>query len=122
MIKGTAIARQRGVALIPALLVLSIVASSAALLNLGLQVWIRQTENVQARAQADEISRAALTAAVALLEGYRYADATPEALADWSSHVPVPDVPGGSSEVTMASAEGLFNLNSLLRGGAPSVD
>lgn len=118
---------RRGVALIPALLILSIVASSAALLDLGQQIWIRQTENLRDRAQADELARAALSGAVAVLGAYRYESATPQALEMWSKQAPLVTIedqaPGStSSEVNIRSAEGLFNLNSLLVGGNASVE
>jgi general secretion pathway protein K len=51
---------QRGVVLITAVLIVAIIAGVAASLGLGQQVWLRQTENLIERAQADSLRRSAL--------------------------------------------------------------
>ena len=51
---------QRGLALITAMLVVAIVATIAAYLSLGQQVWLRQVQNLFDRNQADSMRHAAL--------------------------------------------------------------
>src|SRR4030067_2359128 len=58
---------QQGLALITAVLVVAIVATVATTLALGEQVWFRQAQNMNNRAQAESLSPGALNYAGILL-------------------------------------------------------
>ena len=60
--------RQRGLALVTAVLIVAIVATVAASLALGQQIWIRQAQNFTDRAQADKVIDGALQFAMLILE------------------------------------------------------
>jgi general secretion pathway protein K len=113
--------RQRGLALVTAMLIVAIVASLAASLSLGQQVWLRQAQNINDRAQADKVSQAGLQwALLFLLEDARKHPATDDLTEDWAKPLPPIAVEGGAMAGRISDAQGLFNLNSLLRAGNPS--
>ncbi len=113
--------RQRGLALVTAMLVVAIVASLAASLSLGQQVWLRQAQNINDRAQADKVSQAALQWAILfLLEDAKNNLATDDLSEDWAKPLPPIAVEGGVMTGRIRDAQGRFNLNSLLRGANPS--
>jgi general secretion pathway protein K len=113
--------RQRGLALITAVLVVAIVATVAAYLALGQQVWLRQTENLADRAQSESLRQAALDWIALLLTR----DAAQNKVDDlgelWAKQLPPLPAEGGMIAVSISDAQGRFNLNNLLRGGNPSA-
>lgn len=116
------VARQRGLALVTAMLIVAIVASLAASLSLGQQVWMRQAQNINDRAQADKVSQAALQwAMLILLEDAKKHPATDDLSEDWAKALPPLTVEGGAMTGRIRDAQGRFNLNSLLRAGKPST-
>lgn len=103
---------QRGIALITAMLVVAIVATVAAYLSLGQTLWLRQSENTFAIAQADSVSTGALGLATVLIAQDKNA-ATDHAGEIWAA--PLPPFPVGQGSVTarISDAQARFNLNNL---------
>ncbi|HEY8553649.1 MAG TPA: type II secretion system minor pseudopilin GspK [Burkholderiales bacterium] len=109
-------ARERGVALVTAVLIVALVAALAASLALGQQVWLRQAQNLTDLAQAEKLRRGALEfAAVMLARDGRDArtSQTDDLTEDWAQPLPPLPVDGGSVLVAVADAQGLFNLNNV---------
>ena len=103
---------QRGIALITAMLVVAIVATVAAYLSMGQTLWMRQSENTFAIAQADSVSTGALGLATVLIAQDKN-QATDHAGEIWAE--PLPPFPVGQGSVTAAisDAQARFNLNNL---------
>jgi len=112
---------QRGVALITAVLIVAIVASAAAALSLGQQVWLRQMENISERAQANALRQAATNWAMAFLARDARNSKTDHLGEDWAKKLP--PLPAEGALITLAAedAQGRFNLNNLVRNGQPST-
>lgn len=107
-------------ALITAMLIVAIVAIVAAYLATSQQLWLRQTQNITDRAQAEALRSGALDWVAAFLarDGSKgNADHLGE---DWARTLPPLPTEVGMISVAVADAQGRFNLNSLLRNGAPS--
>ena len=114
--------RQRGLALVTAMLIVAIVAALAASLSLGQQVWLRQAQNINDRAQADKVSQAALQwAKLILLEDAKKNPTIDDLTENWAKPLPPISVEGGAMTGRIRDAQGRFNLNSLLRSGNPST-
>ena len=114
--------RQRGIALITAVLIVAIVATVSAQLSLGQQVWVRQTQNLNDRAQADTVAKAAFIWAVSILnEDTKKGPTSDDLTEDWARPLPPLPVEGGAIQGRIVDAQGLFNLNNLLRNGNPST-
>lgn len=113
--------RQRGLALITAILVVAIVATVTTYLALGQQLWLRQTQNLADRAEADSLQQAALAWAAILLGRDAGANKIDHLGESWAR--PLPPLPAESGTITMTirDAQGLFNLNNLVRNGSPST-
>ena len=112
--------RQRGLALVTAVLIVAIVATVAASLALGQQIWIRQAQNFTDRAQADKVIDGALQFAMLILEkDLRDHPETDDLGEDWAKPQVTP-VEGGTAAGRITDAQGRFNLNSLLRKGVRS--
>lgn len=110
--------RQQGLALITAVLVVAIVATVATTLALGEQVWFRQAQNMANRAQAESLRQGALNYAAILLARD---DAKIDHLGEpWAKPLPPLPVEDGMIAFTVSDAQGLFNLNNLVRAGTPS--
>lgn len=113
---------QNGLALITAVLVVAIVATTAATLALGEQVWFRQAQNSSNRAQAESLRQGALSYATILLArdlalNNNNVDHLGEA---WAQPIPPFPVEDGMLAFQVADAQGLFNLNNLVNNGAAS--
>ncbi len=120
--KATGGARQRGIALITAVLIVAIVATVSAHLSLGQQVWVRQAQNLNDRAQADTVAKAAFIWAMLILnEDAKKGPTTDNLTEDWARPLPPLPVEGGAIQGRIVDAQGLFNLNNLVRDGAPST-
>lgn len=110
--------RQRGLALVTAMLIVAIVASLAASLSLGQQVWLRQAQNLNDRAQADKVSQAALQwAKLILLEDAKKNPATDDLTETWAQPLPPISLEGGAMTGRISDAQGRFNLNNLVTNG-----
>jgi general secretion pathway protein K len=112
--------RQRGLALITAVLVVAIVATVAAYLALGQQVWLRQTQNLADRAQSESLRQAALDWIALLLARDAQQNKVDDLGELWAKQLPPLPAEGGLIAVSISDAQGLFNLNNLLRNGNPS--
>ena len=111
--------RQRGLALITAVLIVAIVATVATTLALGEQVWFRQAQNMKDRAQAISLRQGAASYAAILLGRD---DAAIDHLDEpWAQTLPPLPVEDGMIAFKVDDAQGRFNLNNLLRGGALST-
>ena len=114
-------ARQEGVALITAVLIVAIVASVAAALSLGQQVWLRQMENINERAQANALRLAAANWAMAFLARDARESKTDHLGEDWAKKLPPLPAEGALISLSAEDAQGRFNLNNLVRNGQPST-
>jgi general secretion pathway protein K len=106
---------QQGLALITAVLVVAIVATVATTLALGEQVWFRQAQNMSNRAQAESLRSGALNYAAILLtrdDKNRKTDGLNEF---WAKPLPPLTVDDGMIVFKVSDAQGLFNLNNLVR-------
>jgi general secretion pathway protein K len=112
--------RQQGLALITAMLVVALAATAAAYLSLDQQIWLRQAQNLSDRAQAEVVRQAALDWAAILLTKDTKSDPSDNLTQDWAKPLPVIAVEGGQVTGHIEDAQGRFNLNNLLRNGAPS--
>lgn len=114
---------QRGLALITAVLVVAIVATTAATLALGEQVWLRQSQNMADRAQAVSLRQGALNyAAILLARDLTLNNNNVDHLGElWAQPLPPLPVEGGMIAFRVSDAQGLFNLNNLVTNGAPST-
>jgi general secretion pathway protein K len=110
--------RQRGVAVVLALLVVALAASTATSLLWAESLWLRQVENLTARAQADAVAHAATQWAAAILAAD---DPAVDHLAEtWARRLPPIPAEGASLAGAIADEQSKFNVNNLVRGAAPS--
>ena len=113
-------AQQGGLALITAMLVVAIVATIAAYLSLGQQVWLRQVQNLVDRSQANSMRHAALDFIGALL--LRQDTNNIDHLGEiWATGLPPLPYEGGVITAQITDAQSFFNLNSIVRNNAASV-
>jgi general secretion pathway protein K len=115
-----AFVRQRGLALITAMLVVAIAATTAAYLSLDQQIWTRQAQNLSDRAQAEVVRAGALEWAITILAKDARDSQSDDLTEDWAKDLPPLAVEGGQVAGRIIDAQGKFNLNNLLRGGKPS--
>lgn len=112
---------QQGLALITAVLVVAIVATVATTLALGEQVWFRQAQNMNNRAQAESLRQGALNYAAILLARDGQQNKTDHLGELWAKPLPPLPVEDGMIAFSVSDAQGQFNLNNLVRNGAPSA-
>lgn len=113
---------QKGLAVITALLIVAIVATVAAFLSLGQQIWLRQSQNLADRAQAETVRRGALEWAAIILAEDAKDNSTDDLTQEWAQALPPLPAEGGLVAGNITDAQGRFNLNNLLRGGKPSSE
>jgi general secretion pathway protein K len=112
---------QRGLALVTAVLIVALVATLAASIALGQQIWLRQAQNFNDRAQADKVAEGGYQWALQTLEDDAKNHAqTDDKSEDWAKKIAVP-VEGGAVAGNITDAQGRFNLNNLARNGTPSA-
>jgi general secretion pathway protein K len=110
--------RQRGIAVVVAMLVVALAASTASYMLWSESLWLRQVENLGARAQADSIARAATQWAAAILADD---DASVDHLSEpWAQRLPGIPAEGAILAGAIVDEQAKFNLNNLVRGDAPS--
>ena len=106
---------QRGIALITALIIVSIVVNVAVWLIYRQQIDIRQTANVlhleQAYQYADAIEAWASAVLVRDFQKNKDVDSLDE---DWASVLPQIPIKGGSLKAQLKDLQGRFNINNLL--------
>ncbi len=110
--------RQRGVAVVVAVLVVALATSTASYVLWQQSLWIRQVENLTDRAQADALARAAASwVAVILAADDPAVDHLGEA---WARRIP--SFPAERAEVAGAidDEQGKLNVNNLAREGGAS--
>jgi general secretion pathway protein K len=110
---------QRGVAAIVAILIVALCASAATYLVSRYALALRHAENIMARAQADQLARAAVHWAASILANDdRKIDHAGEL---WAQ--PLPPIPAEDATVEgrIQDEQGKFNLNNLVRGGQASL-
>lgn len=113
--------RQRGMAVITAILVVALVASAASFMAWQQQLWVRQVSNFNEQAQSRVVMLAALQWARAILAQDARDNNVDHLEEGWArSLAPLP-VEGGELAGGVTDQQGLFNLNSLVREGKASV-
>lgn len=121
MTRATPPTPQSGIALVTAMLVVAIVATVAAALAVGQQLWLRQAQNLAERAQAEALRQGAINYALVLLARDATQGNTDHLDELWAKPLPPLPAEGGLIAVAVRDAQGRFNLNNLVRGGAPSA-
>ena len=108
-------------ALIMAIFIVAIVATVAAQLGLGQQVWLRQAQNVGDRGQAEQVMRGAVRWAVLILNDDQKKNPNVTDLSgDWAKDLPPLPAEGGVVVGKIRDAQARFNLNNLVRNGQQS--
>ncbi|HTO49918.1 MAG TPA: type II secretion system minor pseudopilin GspK [Burkholderiales bacterium] len=110
---------QRGIAVVVAVLVVALATSTAAYILWHQSLWLRQVENITARAQADALARAAAAWAAAILaEDDPAIDHLAEA---WARRMP--PFPAENAELSgaIADEQAKFNVNNLAGEGGANV-
>lgn len=123
MVKHThkPVSPQRGLALITAMLVVAIAATTAAYLGFEQQIWLRQSQNLSDRAQAEVVRAGAQEWAITILaKDVKDSKQSDNLTEDWAKQLPPLAVEGGQVTGQITDAQGRFNLNNLVRNGAPS--
>lgn len=113
--------RQRGLALVTAVMIVALAATLAAFVAFGQQLWFRQMENMADRSRTDLLRRGAVAWAAATLADDVKRDNVDHLGESWAQRLPELPVEGGTIRVTVEDAQGRFNLNNLWRGNAPST-
>lgn len=110
--------KQRGAAMITAMLIVALAATTASFMMWQNYLWLRQAENLDAQAQARWTARAAIDWGRAVLEeDKRDMDHNGE---QWATLLPPLAVESGQVAGSIRDAQGLFNLNNLVRDGKVS--
>ncbi|HMG60337.1 MAG TPA: type II secretion system minor pseudopilin GspK [Burkholderiales bacterium] len=105
--------RQRGIALVTAVMIVAIAAAIAVQIAFAHQIWFRQMENVADRDATDWLRRGALHwASLALLEDAAQ-NSTDHLGESWAMGLPTLPVEGGTIKVSIEDAQSRFNLNSI---------
>ena len=112
--------KQRGLALITAMLVVAIAATTAAYLSFDQQIWLRQSQNLTDRAQAEVVRAGAQEWAITILAKDAKDSQSDDLTEDWAKALPPLVVEDGQVKGQITDMQGRFNLNNLVRGGAPS--
>lgn len=113
--------RQRGVAVILALLIVMLAATLAAYMAQQQDLWQRQVENQFNWAQARKIGIAAIDWARAVLADDARANNYDYDSEMWTKRLPAASVEDGEVMGTIEDQQGLFNLNNLARNGVSSM-
>ena len=110
--------RQQGVAIITALLIVTIAATVSMTISTRLQLDVRRTGNMIAQDQADFYLFAAEEWSQRILRQDKK-DSTVDGLTEvWATELPPLPVPGGSIQGTLTDLHSCININSLIEGNA----
>lgn len=113
--------RQRGMAVITSILVVALVASAASFMAWQQQLWLRQVENLNAQAQSRVVVLTALQWARAALADDARRNQVDHLDEGWAQPLTPLPVEGGELTGGLSDQQGLFNLNSVVRGGKTSA-
>lgn len=113
--------RQRGMALITAILIVALAASAAAFMAWQQQLWVRQVQNLNESAQARAVALAALQWARSILAADARKGAVDHEGEAWAQALAPLPVEGGEMSGRIRDQQGLFNLNSVVRAGRASA-
>lgn len=110
---------QRGVAVVVAILVVALAASTATYLLWQQSLWVRQVENLTARSQADTVARAAANWAAAILAAD---DPMIDHLGEaWARPMPPFIAENATLSGAIVDEQSKFNVNDLVSEAGPSV-
>lgn len=107
--------RQYGAAVISAMLLVAIVAASAAGLLAAIDAWMERVELARDKAQASELARNGIAYARRLLAVDRETSAVDTLLEDWARELPPVRHEGAVIRGHIVDMQGRFNLNNLRR-------
>ena len=108
-------------AVITAILVVALVASAASFMAWQQQLWVRQVENLNEQAQGRVVVLAALQWARSALAQDARNNNVDHMDEGWAQMLAPLPVEGGELAGGLSDQQGLFNLNSLVRGGKTSA-
>lgn len=114
-------ANSRGAVLISAILLVALAASIAIFIAAQQSLWLRQVENLTARAQAGVLARAGIDLARDWLASEK-SSLDKASGADWSLKLPALPVESGYLTGELRDQQGRLNLNNIVVNGAPSPD
>jgi general secretion pathway protein K len=112
--------RQRGLALVTAMLVVAIVATVATYLSFRQQVWLRQVQNTTDRATVESVRQGALAYASLYLDEDLRNTKTDNLREKWAQPLVLP-IEGGQVAIQASDGQARFNLNNVVRNNAPSA-
>jgi general secretion pathway protein K len=114
--------RQRGIAVIMAILIVALAASVASFMMWKQQFWLRQVSNLDGQSQASVTGLAALELGKIALFEYGKSNPTVTHLGQqWAAQITLPTRNGVVNGV-IKEQQGLYNLNNLLRDAAKKDD
>jgi general secretion pathway protein K len=112
---------ERGLALITAMLVVAIAATTAVYLSFNQQIWLRQAQNLSDRAQSDVVRAGGEEWAIIILEkDAKDAPQSDNLTEDWAKPLPLLPVESGQLTGKIYDAQARFNINNLVNNNAPS--
>lgn len=110
--------REKGVALLMALLVVALATSVAAYVAWQSNAWVSQLQSQEAQAQASQMARGGIEFARYILKiDNPQVDYLGE---NWAQKMPTMPVDGGTLAGSIEDAQSRFNLNNLVQGGKAS--
>lgn len=112
---------QSGVALVLVMLIVALATTLAAFMAARQNLWQRQLESQFDRAQARRVGIAAVDWARAVLADDARAGSSDHGKEIWAMRLPAMPVENGEIIGMIEDRQGLFNLNNLVRNGAPSA-
>ena len=121
LVRKAPLARQRGVAVILALLIVMLAVTVAAYMAQQQNMWQQQVENQFNWGQARKIGIASIDFARAVLADDAAANNYDYPGEMWTKQLPAATVENGEVMGTIEDQQGLFNLNNLVRNGATSA-
>ena len=114
--------RQRGIAVVTAILIAAIVASLAFALSTRERFWLNQAENQKDLATAQTVAFAAMDLARLTLRDDMRNNAVDHLLEPWTIPIPVINVEEGKVSGRMIEVQGRFNLFNVQNQGEISVE
>lgn len=113
--------QQSGVAVIMVMLIVALATTLAVYLSQQQNLWQRQVETQFDHTQARRIGVTGIDWARAILAGDAHVNNVDHAGEMWALHLPAIPVENGEISGIIEDRQGLFNLNSIVRGGKTSL-